>query len=281
MKLIDGAVCGVFDAFSSLYMCFNRLTPLPTGLAMNNVCAIRTGTVNFFILPIALNQPQRNEWVSNRASPEARDCICIDAGFCKRAAAREFERIGFDPSRVAAVFLTHSDIDHTAGLPLFPNARVYLHEREAPLARRDEPRKAKLWYNPRVRARFVTLADGQEAVVGQPEPPASRGSELKAKPPGIRVRAVWTPGHTAGSVSYLVDDRLLFSGDTIRLKNGVASPNLQIFSTDLPAQRASIAKLAALPGVEALFTAHRGWTTDFYGVTSAYRVKNGNRKSPT
>ncbi len=80
-----------------------------------------------------------------------------------------------------------------------------------------------------------------------------------------------TPGHTPGSLCYLVDGRWLFTGDTISLKEGKAGPFVERFNMDTPTEVVSIGKLAKLQGVEAVFTAHHGFTKDFQGAFAAWR----------
>lgn len=40
----------------------------------------------------------------------------------------------------------------------------------------------------------------------------------------IKVEAIHTPGHTIGHMSYLLDDRFLFTGDLLILKNDEVKP---------------------------------------------------------
>lgn len=69
---------------------------------------------------------------------------------------------------------------------------------------------------------------------------------------GRTVRAVALPGHTAGSMGYLVEDvRVLLSGDAV-------TPIMCLFfeeSLDIPTWRATLAKMAELP-FDQLFTGH-------------------------
>ncbi len=78
---------------------------------------------------------------------------------------------------------------------------------------------------------------------------------------GIRVRAIWTAGHTVGSVCYLVTDgekRYLFSGDTLFADS--------IGRTDFPTgnigeMRKSLQKLSALEGDMPVYSGHGEETT--------------------
>ena len=68
------------------------------------------------------------------------------------------------------------------------------------------------------------------------------------------------PGHTADSVCYLIDDRHLFTGDTLRLHGDEVSLFNSLFNDSDEQQKADIKKLAELSGVQYIFTAHYGFT---------------------
>jgi glyoxylase-like metal-dependent hydrolase (beta-lactamase superfamily II) len=52
--------------------------------------------------------------------------VAFDAGDNLDKIKQSFNSLSLDPANVKAVFLTHSDADHLAGLPLFHNAVVYI-----------------------------------------------------------------------------------------------------------------------------------------------------------
>jgi len=62
--------------------------------------------------------------------------ICFDTGFNEDSIKKEFDRLGFDPKNVRYIFLTHSDRDHTGGLNLFKNAKLYLSADEEQMIRK-------------------------------------------------------------------------------------------------------------------------------------------------
>ena len=63
-------------------------------------------------------------------------------------------------------------------------------------------------------------------------------------------------------MAYVVSDRWMFTGDTVWLRDGRASPNPAWFNRDNKALRDSLHRLATLDGVEGIFTAHSGATWD-------------------
>ena len=172
--------------------------------------------------------------------------VCIDAGWRPTRVRHGFALLGLDVRNVAAVFLTHLHWDHARGRDLFTNAQVFVSEHESPsfLGGRRKP--------------------------AQPLTPVRDGQTLTAA--GVDVHAIAAPGHTPGSVAYLVDRRFLFTSDTLGLRHGDAVPFGACFNRDGTALRRSIRKLAALSGIERLLTAHTGSTVD---VGTAFRRWRG------
>ncbi len=68
---------------------------------------------------------------------------------------------------------------------------------------------------------------------------------------GTTLQVLFTPGHSPGSIAlYCPEDGTLIAGDTLQPVGGLP------LYIDLPALRASLARLAALPGVQTLLCAH-------------------------
>lgn len=218
----------VYDFFTSAFVRLKRMETIPTGHITENIFAIKTGSVNLYIY---------------KKGP---DSIAIDAGFGRSVLKRELAVMGIDPSCINSVFLTHSDFDHTKGLPVFENAEVYLSSDEEQMITGKIARKFGLIYNGRVNQKYRLLKSDEEITVGT-----------------INVKAIATPGHTPGSMSYLVDDSYLFVGDSFKLMNQKAYPIGPFFSMDQEMQQESMRKLARLKNVHMAFTGHRGYTTDF------------------
>ena len=78
-------------------------------------------------------------------------------------------------------------------------------------------------------------------------------------------------------MSYLVDRRVLFSGDTIALRAhgdvgpGTAHPFFRLANMDTARAKAPIRALARLENVALLCTAHTGYTTQVAQAMSAWR----------
>jgi glyoxylase-like metal-dependent hydrolase (beta-lactamase superfamily II) len=209
--------------------------PVKTGKIAEGIYAIRTGPVNFFIV-------------------KAMDgFLCFDAGFMRSLIQRELDRLRVDPARVTHLFLTHSDFDHAGGLPLFRKAEIYLSFNEEPMVTGRKARALGLFYNSPIKRPHHLLEDNEVVTAGS-----------------MRIRAIATPGHTPGSMSYLVDESTLFAGDAFKLVDGRVFHIRRIFTMDAERQKESIRKLARLDRVRLACTAHNGYTAEFREAIKAW-----------
>jgi len=153
--------------------------------------------------------------------------ISIDAGHLDfPGAVREMGKIGIDPVSIGYVLLTHSDVDHCGGVDrtsknyLFPNAQIFIGKGEEAYFDGNVCRMIKLGIplmNP------VRLKDGYKTV---------RGGDIFYVS-DIKVEVIDVPGHTIGHVCYIVDDKILFSGDCLAV-NAEGGYSLFDFFTQNP-----------------------------------------------
>lgn len=202
--------------------------PVDTGQVAEHVCALRVGDVNMFVYA------------------DGEHAIAIDAAYAGDKLCEEASRLPIALESATHLFLTHADVDHAGGLDAFPNAQINLSRDEEQMVDGTTPRLFWLYHCPRLDHAHSLLSDGDVITVGT-----------------IRIQAIATPGHTPGSMSFLVNDRVLFTGDTLALRNGQAHTFYRLFNKDTATQRESIRKLASLQGIDLLCTAHTGCTTDF------------------
>ncbi len=80
-----------------------------------------------------------------------------------------------------------------------------------------------------------------------------------------------TPGHTAGSTCYIVNDKYLFTGDALALDNGTIVPFPKIINKNARKARKSMDNLTGLDDVQYIFTAHYGYTDNYKAATRAYK----------
>jgi hydroxyacylglutathione hydrolase len=183
--------------------------------------------------------------------------ICFDTGISEDTVSRGFDESGLTPEHVKHVFLTHTDNDHVGGLNLFKNADVYLSIDEEQMITRTTPRFFGFVYNPPLKNPYSLLKDGDIVQAGK-----------------TRIEALATPGHTPGSMSYLVNGSFLFVGDAVALKEGKVRRSSRrhlrdLSHMDLATQTESVKKLAKLENISLMATAHTGFTTNFQSAMSA------------
>ena len=178
----------------------------------------------------------------------------IDSGLPKRRdtilkAANEAGRKADDVKHIA---LTHHHVDHTGSLAALiaaTGAKAYIHPLDAPIVRGEKtapgPNRtivAGRVLGPlmaRVTPKLQTVESLQETNDGD-DVPAAGG-----------MKAIHTPGHTAGHLAYLWPQNggVLFAGDAAGSVMGLRPPTGALggmFTEDVAAAKDSFRKLAAL-----------------------------------
>lgn len=132
-------------------------------------------------------------------------CVVVDPGFQRPGELDTFFRsLEERQLRLEAILLTHAHPDHifgvTAILKRFPDTPVYMHPAD----------KAILENSKQLFGRInLPLAD-----VNFPTTDISDGQILELAE--HRIKVIATPGHSPGSVCYLIEDEAtIFSGDTL------------------------------------------------------------------
>lgn len=133
------------------------------------------------------------------------DVALIDAGMEEDAGnlRATLEQLNLGASAVKAIFVTHGHIDHVAGLSAFPDATIYAHQTLVPYLTGKDHGEAligrlsgRLPVDNQVPAEAITtVTDDQTITVGD-----------------TTARVFATPGHTDGSLSYLING-VLYIGD--------------------------------------------------------------------
>ena len=184
--------------------------------------------------------------------------IMIDAGYNYARLREKMAWLDIDPSGIEHILITHQDTDHVGALEtdseqLFRQATVYIGETENRYLTGEVRRKVfhGLYRLPRVMMDNprVTLRDGQVLRFGS-----------------IRVECILVPGHTWGHMVYLIDDRYLFTGDTIWFG---ADGGYSFISTLAEDNRLAVRSLETLEKnirsrktPVSVITGHTGWTDD-------------------
>ena len=213
------------------------MTTTETMEIVKNVISIKDSFVNIYLVKNGENY------------------IAIDAGNTKDNIQQELKKLTIDPAKVDAVLLTHSDGDHVAGISLFKNAGVYFSQQEEQMINGGKSRFF-IFGNKIEAEEYRLIADKQILTIGN-----------------IKIQGLLTPGHTPGSICYLVNDTLLFTGDALRLKQGKVDKFYNFFNMDTETAIQSINKIIHIPGVRYIFTAHNGFTDNW---NDAIKDWNGN-----
>ncbi len=168
--------------------------------------------------------------------------IAIDTGTDMGDLEKALAELSIDPFEVSHVLLTHSDSDHIGGLNLFANAEVYIGEDEMQLLDMGEGNAGKRSLPSGFDGeRLIPLSDGQELVVGE-----------------FSIVGLKTPGHTVGSMSFLVNEAYLFTGDAFRVKGG--SISLHPYTKDKEKARQTIDQLyERMNECQMVLTSHYGY----------------------
>ena len=205
----------------------NKMNITETKEVVHNVFAIKDTFVNMFLVR------------------DSDKYVAVDAGADVKVIRDELAKLNIDSSKVIAVFLTHCDGDHTASISLFKNAKVYLSRQEEQMIN-GKTAKMMFFHNKLTTNNYILLDDQQKLTVGK-----------------VSIQGIATPGHTPGSMSYVINDKYLFVGDAFGLKDGrIDKPN-KFFSMDMKTAIQSFVKIANLPKAEYVFTAHTGYSSDY------------------
>ena len=199
----------------------------------------------------ALRDKDGNAFVYKKGN----DMIAIDCGYKNSPnISKALYEMGLDENAVTNLFLTHLDLDHAGGVDkrccrVYPNANVHLGKVEEGYLKRKLFRKKLLFIGLKTPIKlaenYKLLEDGQISMVGN-----------------IKVQSILVPGHTMGHLCYLVDDKYLFTGDTLLLVQGVGHAFYALWNVDTKALQKSLQKLRDLKGIEIIITPHSGYTTD-------------------
>lgn len=203
------------------------MTPVETQQIVENIFSVRDTFVNMYLIK------------------DGDQYVAIDAGNNADNVAYELKKLKITPDKIIAVFLTHTDADHVAAIKIFKNAQVYLSKPEGQLLNGDKSRF--LFFGNKIATKEYLLIEDQKLFnIGN-----------------ITVKGILTPGHTIGSMCYLVDDKYLFTGDALSLKAGKIDKFNTFSNMDSQTALESMGIIANIPTVEYIFTAHYGFTDDY------------------
>jgi hydroxyacylglutathione hydrolase len=204
----------------------SKMEPVETKEIVHHVYAVKDDFVNLFLI-------QNND-----------EYVVIDAGSNLEAVSKELQKLKISSDKVVALFLTHTHFDHTAAIGLFKNATIYLSKQEMPIT---DKKSATLTLNKTTYKNTYRFLEDQQII----------------QVSNIKIKGILTPGHTPGSMSYLVNDKYLFVGDAFSLINGKVDKPNKDYTKDMKSAITSFEKINKLPKAGYIFTAHTGYSSDY------------------
>lgn len=215
--------------------------PLNTGWIDENVACVREWVANIFFYR------------------KGGTTIMIDAGYNYDQLEEKMRWLGISTDSIHHILITHQDTDHVGAVEadspgLFRKATLYIGEIENRYLTGEVRRRViyRLYKLPQVTInnRKQLLRDGETFSID-----------------GIKIKCFLVPGHTFGHMVYLIDDKYLFTGDTIwfgadggySFISSLAEDN-KLAVSSLGTLRSKLMKM----GVKPLFiTGHTGFTDNF------------------
>ncbi len=163
--------------------------PLNTGYIDEHVASLREWVANIFF------------YTKNG------NTIMIDAGYNYDRLEEKMSWLNLNPKEIEHILITHQDTDHMGAVEkdselLFKSATLYIGEIENRYLIGESRRRVfhGLYKLPKVKTdnKKVLLKDGQVFYIHD-----------------IKIESILVPGHTWGHMVFLIDDKYLFTGDTI------------------------------------------------------------------
>ena len=215
--------------------------PLNTGWIDENVACVREWVANIFFYR------------------KGGTTIMIDAGYNYDRLEEKMSWLGIKPEEIRHIFITHQDTDHVGAVEsdspgLFKNAVLYIGETENRYLTGHTRRRViyKMYKLPQVTINNekVLLCDSQILKIGD-----------------IKIECFLVPGHTWGHMVYLIDDKYMFTGDTIWFGRDGGYSFISALAEDNKLAVKSLAeleaKLKARNAKPIFITGHTGWSDNF------------------
>ena len=205
----------------------SKFTAMETGKIVDGIFVVKDDFANVFIIQDSVQY------------------IVIDCGTSHETVAEQMKTLEIDPRDVTAVLLTHTDGDHVGALCLFDKAKLYMSKEEEQMI--NGTKSKFLWFgNLLSRSDYTLLDDRQIIQIGN-----------------LKIEGILVPGHTSGMMAYFINDKYLFTGDILSLKNGKIAPIPAFFDMDHDQAVQSMEIIRQIPAAEYIFTAHWGYTDDY------------------
>lgn len=218
-------------AVSILIWYYLTFRPVKTGIIFDGqqnitVYAVKDGIVNCYVV----KTPQTTVMIDTGIGPKTVEAL---------------KSVGIEPESVKHIFLTHSDYDHVGNVSAFPNAEIHIHQKETALITGKTARFGTKKFNTISRQDLSTFEDEKPMALED-----------------IMIQPIFTPGHTVGHTCYMINESVLFTGDTLRLlPNGKIIPFMLFINMSNAQQRESIVRIKKIlvdHPIQLMATGHSG-----------------------
>ena len=169
---------------------------------------------------------------------QTKNAVVIDSGESYKTIKKTQTDLGI---KITALLLTHAHFDHAGNAKQLQDdgVKVYVSKLDAPKLKNSLNLASDFGRKFDVLDADYTFSDGEELVIED-----------------IKIKVIATPGHTDGSVTFMVDD-MLFTGDTLFLES--------VGRTDFPTGDReqlinSVKKLFSLSGDYKVYPGHQDFT---------------------
>jgi len=186
-------------------------------------------------------------WGANVFLLVGNDLTLVDTGFKGRSThiLKEVRRLGYSPSDIANIIITHHHADHAGSLAALKNvtqAKVIAHPTDAPYidGRLPQPGPARPQWLSKILTPLHRLWAATPVAV---DILVNDGDELPILG-GIKV--IHTPGHTPGSIClFLQKERVVIVGDVLAHRRRLSLPS-KAFTVDIAQEINSVKRVASL-----------------------------------
>lgn len=174
--------------------------------------------------------------------------------------SKGIQKAGVNPKEISAVIITHCHWDHIGcakAIKECTGAKIVVHENEKSLleqGKRSMPPALTLW------GKMLCFLFDKWSQNFQIEPcnaDIAIGNDNKSLSEfGVKGKILFTPGHSAGSISVMIESGDIFIGDmAMNSLPMTIKPSLPIFAEDISTLKKSWRKLIDM-GVKTIYPAH-------------------------